>query len=99
MLRLPRAALLFHLTCRSPTTVIPVSSGAPSAPPLKSPLQNWRDYMKLSYSAAAMMCIESWSLSLCTVAAGWLPDPESAVAAMAGGWMAAQSLVAVGLGE
>ncbi len=47
-------------------------------------VQPWRPFMKLSYSAAAMMCIESWSLSICTVAAGLLPDPDSAVAATAG---------------
>lgn len=39
--------------------------------------------MKLSYSACAMRAIESWSLSLCSIAAGWLPDPAQSLAAMA----------------
>ncbi|PRW60882.1 MATE efflux family [Chlorella sorokiniana] len=45
--------------------------------------QPWRPYIKLSYSACAMRAIESWSLSLCSVAAGWLPNPEASLAAMA----------------
>lgn len=47
--------------------------------------QPWRPYIKLSYSACAMRAIESWSLSLCSVAAGWLPNPQASLAAMAGG--------------
>lgn len=30
-----------------------------------------------------MRAIESWSLSLCSVAAGWLPNPAQSLAAMA----------------
>jgi hypothetical protein len=46
--------------------------------------QGWRAFAKLAYASAAMKCVESWSFSLCTVVAGWLPDPHSAVAAIAG---------------
>ena len=45
-------------------------------------LQGWPAFTRLAYSAAAMKCIESWSFSLCTLLAGWLPDPDSAVAAI-----------------
>ncbi|KAL4431763.1 hypothetical protein ABPG77_002979 [Micractinium sp. CCAP 211/92] len=45
--------------------------------------QPWGPYIKLSYSACAMRAIESWSLSICGVAAGWLPNPSAALSAMA----------------
>lgn len=49
-----------------------------------SAAQPWGPYIKLSYSACAMRAIESWSLSICGVAAGWLPNPSAALSAMAG---------------
>lgn len=48
------------------------------------PVQPWGPYIRLSYAACAMRAIESWSLCLCTVAAGWLPNADMALSAMAG---------------
>lgn len=39
-------------------------------------VQPWRPYIKLSYAACLMWAIESWSFSLCNIAAGWLPNPD-----------------------
>lgn len=35
-------------------------------------------------AAGRLQCIESWSCSVCTVVAGWLPNPEASVAAIGG---------------
>lgn len=50
-------------------------------------LQPWRPYIKLSYAACVMVAIMMMSTSFATLAAGWLPNPEEALATTAGGWV------------
>ena len=45
--------------------------------------QRWRDYASLAYPAAAMRCLAAWAVGGLTLAAGLLPDPDSAVASVA----------------
>ncbi len=45
--------------------------------------QRWRDYASLAYPATAMRCLAAWAVGGLTLAAGLLPDPDSAVASVA----------------
>ena len=47
-----------------------------------APAQGWGSFARLAYPSAAMKCIESYSFSLCTVAAGLLPDPRNSISAI-----------------
>jgi multidrug resistance protein, MATE family len=49
---------------------------------LDNPPVSWSKFTKLAYASAAMKCIESWSFSICTIAAGFLPDATESVAAI-----------------
>ena len=46
-------------------------------------VQRWRNYASLAYPATAMRCLAAWAVGGMTVAAGLLPDPDSAVASVA----------------
>lgn len=50
--------------------------------PTREAFKGWRHFAHLAYASAAMRCIESWSFSICTVASGFLPNAEAAVAAI-----------------
>ena len=45
--------------------------------------QRWGDYASLAYPATAMRCLAAWAVGGLTLAAGLLPDPDSAVASVA----------------
>ena len=45
--------------------------------------QRWRAYASLAYPATAMRCLAAWAVGGLTLAAGLLPDPDSAVASVA----------------
>ncbi|KAK9815228.1 hypothetical protein WJX72_000308 [[Myrmecia] bisecta] len=45
--------------------------------------KDWVPFARLAYPSCLMKCVESWSFSLMTLVAGLLPDPDSAVAAIA----------------
>ena len=45
--------------------------------------QRWRDFASLAYPATAMRCLAAWAVGGLTLAAGLLPDPDSAVASVA----------------
>lgn len=51
--------------------------------PPGTPWAPWPPYLRASYAACAHCAVASWPVCLCTIAAGWLPSPQLALAAIA----------------
>ena len=51
--------------------------------PPGTPWSPWPPYLRASYGACVHAAAATWPACLCSIAAGWLPRPEQALAAMA----------------
>lgn len=50
--------------------------------PPGTPWAPWAPYLRTCYAASLHCAVALWPVCLCTIAAGWLPSPQLALAAM-----------------